>query len=204
MKKFIFLACLAIVSVIIAATLITTNFDTSGYEVGDVATDFSLKNIDEKKVSLSDYSDAKGFIIAFTCNTCPFSVANQERLNTLNHKYKKSYPVIAINPNDPVKDGENYAHMQRRAREASYTFPYLFQNDQKIHSIYGAIKTPHVFLLNKENDQLIVRYEGAIDDSCRDADKVEKKFLENAVDALLAGRIIKVPSTKPIGCSIKG
>jgi len=205
MKKLAILASVALLAIISAFVWSTINFGDTGYQVGDAAIDFSLKNVDGNMVALSDYRNSRGFIIAFTCNTCPFSRANENRLIALDQKYKKlAYPVIAINPNDPnEKDGESYAAMQRRAREKNFTFPYLYEGDQKIHAVYGAIKTPHVYLLNKENGELIVKYIGAIDDSARDASRVDQKFLENAVDALLAGETIKVTSTKAIGCSIK-
>jgi peroxiredoxin len=205
MKKLAILASVAVSAVSLAFAWNTINFDPTGYQVGDTATDFSLKNVDGNLVALSDYSNSKGFIIAFTCNTCPFSRANENRLIALDQKYKKlAYPVIAINPNDPnEKDGESYAAMQKRAREKNFTFPYLYEGDQKIHAVYGALKTPHVYLLNKENGELIVKYIGAIDDSSRDENRVDQKFLENAVDDLLAGDPIKITSTKSIGCSIK-
>jgi len=204
MKKLAILASVAVLAIIFAFAWGTINFDDAGYQVGDTAKDFSLKNVDGKMVALSDYKNSKGFIIAFTCNTCPFSRANENRLIALDQKYKKLYPVIAINPNDPnEKDGESYAAMQKRAREKNFTFPYLYEGDQKIHAVYGAIKTPHVYLLNKENGELIVKYIGAIDDSARDENRVDQKFLENAVDDLLAGDPIKITSTKSIGCSIK-
>lgn len=205
MKKLAILASVAVLAIVFAFAWGTLNFDDTGYQVGDTATDFSLKNVDGNMVALSDYKNSKGFIIAFTCNTCPFSRANENRLIALDQKYKKlAYPVIAINPNDPnEKDGESYAAMQKRAREKNFTFPYLYEGDQKIHALYGAIKTPHVYLLNKENGELIVKYIGAIDDSARDENRVDQKFLENAVDDLLAGDPIKITSTKTIGCSIK-
>jgi peroxiredoxin len=208
MKRLAILSSVALLAIISAFVLSTINFGDNGYQVGDTAIDFSLKNVDGKMVALADYKDSKGFIIAFTCNTCPFSRANENRLIALDKKYKKlAYPVIAINPNDHnEKDGESYAAMQKRAREKGFTFPYLYEGeaDQKIHAVYGAIKTPHVYLLNKENGELIVKYVGAIDDSARDESRVDQKFLENAVDDLLAGVPIQVTSTKTIGCSIKG
>ena len=99
-----------------------------GYKVGDVATGFKLKNVDNKLVSLSDYKDAKGFIVIFTCNHCPYAKAYEGRIMGLNHKYaSKGYPVIAINPNDPkVEPQDSFEGMQQRAKEKGFTFPYLF------------------------------------------------------------------------------
>lgn len=176
-----------------------------GYEVGDVATDFKLKNVDGKMVSLSDYPDAKGFIVIFTCNHCPYSVAYEDRIIELDKEYKtKGYPVIAINPNDPEQyPTDSYEAMKVRAKEKKFTFPYLFDEGQKIYPQYGATRTPHVFLLNKEEKGLIVKYIGAIDDNYTDAKKVKEKYVANAVDALLKGEKPVPDFTKAIGCSIK-
>src|SRR5690606_36965818 len=120
-------------------------------DLGDIATDFSLKNIDNKKVSLKDFSNAKGFIVVFTCNHSPFAIANEDRLIALDAKYKKlGYPVIAINPNNPkVNEDDSFDKMKIRAKEKGFTFPYLFDEGQKIYPQYGATKTPHIFVLEK-------------------------------------------------------
>ncbi len=176
-----------------------------GYKVGDIATDFSLKNIDGKMVSLADFKEAKGFIVIFTCNTCPVSVRNEDRILALDKKYKNlGYPVIAINPNNPaVQPGDSYDLMKVRANEKKFTFPYLFDDGQKIFPQYGATATPHTYILKKEKGGLRVKYIGGIDDSSRNAANVKIKYVEDAVDALLENKTIKVTSTRAIGCSIK-
>ncbi|MEC8637394.1 MAG: thioredoxin family protein [Bacteroidota bacterium] len=176
-----------------------------GYQIGDVATDFSLPNVDGKMVSLSDFADAKGFIVIFTCNTCPYSVAYEDRIIALDNKYsEQGYPVIAINPNDPAAiDGDELSDMKVRAEEKGFTFPYLQDVGQQIYPQYGATKTPHVFVLQKDDADNIVRYIGAIDDSSRNPKKVKKRFVEQAVDALLDGESPTTTKTKAIGCSIK-
>jgi peroxiredoxin len=174
----------------------------TGYQIGDVASDFSLVNIDDQMVSLSDYEDAKGFIVIFTCNSCPYAVLYEDRINELNNKFALlDYPVIAINPNDPeIKPEDSFAKMKIRAQEKGFTFPYLFDADQTVFPKYGATKTPHVFLLNKDR---VVKYIGAIDDNPRDAEMVEEKFLENAISAIENGERPNPETTKAIGCSIK-
>lgn len=176
-----------------------------GYSIGDIATDFSLPNVDGEMVSLADFEDAKGFIVIFTCNTCPYSVAYEDRIIALDKAYKsKGYPVIAINPNDPAAiDGDDLADMKQRLLDKGFTFPYLQDVGQQVYPQYGATKTPHVFVLQKEGDDYIVRYIGAIDDSSRNPDKVKKRYVEQAVDALLAGESPSTTKTKAIGCSIK-
>ncbi|PQJ22900.1 thioredoxin family protein [Tenacibaculum sp. SG-28] len=201
MRKFYSIITLVLVLFLAAFT----TDKTKGYKVGDVATDFSLKNVDGSMVSLADFSDAKGFIVIFTCNMCPYSVANEDRIIALDTKYKsKGYPVIAINPNDPaVVAGDSFAGMQKRAKQKGFTFPYLFDEEQKVYPAYGATKTPHVYVLNKEAGKLIVSYIGAIDDSSRDENNVKERFVEKAVDALIAGEKPAVTYTRAIGCSIK-
>ena len=177
----------------------------AGYRIGDEATDFKLKDVNGKMVSLSDYNDAKGFIVIFTCNTCPFAVASEERMVALDTEFKpKGYPVIAINPNNPiVQPDDTFELMQQKAKEAGFTFPYLFDESQTIHANYGATKTPHVYLMQKEDGKNIVKYIGAIDDNVRNAAEVKVRFLANAVNELLEGKEVTLKETKAIGCSVK-
>ena len=174
----------------------------TGYKVGDKATDFKLKSVDNKMYSMADYKDAKGFIVVFTCNHCPFAVKYEDRIIDLAKKYKsKGYVLLAINPNDPAAQPEDsFELMQKRAKEKKFTFPYLFDEGQKIYPQYGATKTPHVFLLDKN---LVVKYIGAIDDNVEDAAQVKEKYLENAIAALEKGEEPTPNTTKAIGCSIK-
>jgi peroxiredoxin len=173
-----------------------------GYDVGDSAADFKLKNVDGKMVSLADFKSAKGFIVIFDCNTCPYSKAYNERIIALNKKYASAgYPVIAINSNDASQSsGDSYEEMVRIAKEKVYDFPYLVDESQSVAKAFGATNTPHVFILTKE---LKVAYIGAFDDSARKAEAVTKKYVETAVDELLAGKKVTTSKTKAIGCGIK-
>lgn len=176
-----------------------------GYQVGDIVKDFKLKNIDGKMVSLSDFKDAKGFIITFTCNTCPYAVAYEDRIIELDKKYaSKGYPVIAIMPNNTtIKPGDSFEAMQSRAKEKGYTFPYLIDADQSVYPQFGATKTPHMYVIQKTKKGNVVQYIGAIDDNYQDASAVKEKYVESAVNALLKGEEIKQKTTRAIGCSIK-
>ena len=175
---------------------------SNGYQPGDTATDFKLKSVDGKMYSMADYKSAKGFIVVFTCNTCPFAVKYEDRVNDLAKKYKsKGYVLLAINSNDPqVQPDDTYSLMQEKAKEKGFEFPYLVDEGQKIYPQYGATKTPHVFLLDKN---LVVKYIGAIDDNADDADSVKQHYLENAIAALESGKEPSPAITKAIGCSIK-
>ncbi|WP_333694903.1 thioredoxin family protein [Flavobacterium sp.] len=201
MKKLNFTLLVLAFTVMTSFTLLNVN----GYEIGSVATDFTLKNIDNTNVSLKDFKSAKGFIVIFTCNHCPYAVAYEDRIMALDKKYKSlGYPVIAINPNNPEKQKEDsFEKMQVRAKEKGFTFPYLFDAGQKIYPQYGATKTPHVYILQKTAKGNIVKYIGAIDDNYSDESAVKVKYVEDAVDALLNNQDVKIKTTKAIGCSIK-
>ena len=176
------------------------------YKIGDVVEDFSLKNIDDKMVSLKEnYKDAKGVIVVFTCNHCPYSKFYENRIIELDKKYKeKGYPVVAINPNDPsVSFGDDFESMKDRAAQKGFTFPYLFDEKQSVYPRFGATKTPHVFILNKKNEDFVLSYIGAIDNNARSESAVTEHYVADAVDNLLAGKTLEKTETKAIGCSIK-
>ncbi|WP_179005551.1 thioredoxin family protein [Winogradskyella forsetii] len=196
---------LKLLAITLILTCSTLAINAQGYKVGETATDFKLENIDGNMVSLSDYEDAKGFIITFTCNTCPYAVAYEDRIEALNKKYAaKGFPVIAIMPNNTeVKPGDNMEAMKTRAEEKGFTFPYLMDKDQKVYPQYGATKTPHMYVLQKTDKGNVVKYIGAIDDNYKDEDAVKETYVEDAVDALLNGEEVKVKETRAIGCSIK-
>ncbi len=178
--------------------------EVKGYQVGDIAEDFELKNVDGKMVSLASMTEAKGAVIVFTCNKCPYSVAYEDRLIELDKKYKsEGYPIVAINPNDPeVVAEDGFEEMVKRSEEKGFTFPYLFDEGQKVYPKYGAEKTPHVYVLQKTEEGNKVVYIGAIDDS-KDAAEVKEKYLENTIESLLKGEVPSPDFTKAFGCSIK-
>jgi len=179
--------------------------DDNGYKVGDAAAEINLLDVDGDMVSYNDYPDAKGFIVIFTCNTCPYAVASEDRIIALDKEFKtKGYPVIAINPNNPeVQPDDTYEKMQAKAAEKGFTFPYLYDKSNTVWNIYGATKTPHVYLLHNEGGKRIVKYIGAIDDNVRNAEAVKDRFLANAIYELLDGKEVSVKETRAIGCSVK-
>ena len=177
----------------------------NGYEVGDAVADFRLKNVDGKMIALSDYKDAKGVIVIFDCNTCPYSNAYNSRIIALNEKYaSKGFPVVTINPNDPLQSaGDSFDKMIALAKEKNYNFPYLVDESQEVSRAFGATNTPHVFLLQRSGKEYKVAYIGAIDDSARDAAAIKHKYVEEAVDAILTNKEVPSAKTKAIGCTIK-
>ena len=176
-----------------------------GLKIGDVAPDFKLMNVDGRYVSMADYPEAKGFIVIFSSNHCPFVVAVEDRMIALHHEFMpKGFPLIAIMPNDPVVEPrDSFELMKVRAKEKGFPFPYVFDKGQKIFPQYGATHTPHVFLLERVGNELKVAYIGAIDNNVRDASMVTERFLANAINALLEGRRPNPEVTRAIGCTIK-
>ena len=173
--------------------------------IGNTVNDFSLRNIDNKNISLNDFKNAKGFIIVFTCNHCPFAKLYLERLNMLNEKYKSLHvPLIAINSTDSlVYEEETFAEMVKKVKEKGFSFPYLQDNTQAVAKNFGAEKTPHAFVIWKENNQWKIKYKGAIDDNGAEPKKVTHAYVEEAVNALLHTKTVAVTETRSIGCTIK-
>lgn len=202
-KQFKIIMAMGLISLALFSFLKPTASES--YEIGDQINDFTLSNIDGSAVSLSDFNNQKGVILIFTCNTCPYAVAYEDRIIALHKNYENAgYPVLAINPNDPAaQPGDSMDEMKKRAKEKGFDFAYLQDKGQQIYPLFGATKTPHVFLLNNENGSFILEYIGAIDDNYKDASKVEQLFLEDAIKALQNGNEIELKETKAIGCSIK-
>jgi len=196
---------LKIFALLLVGILVAGSPVKMGHEVGDEATSFDLKNIDGKTISLKDYMDEEGVILVFTCNTCPYSKMYEQRIIDLQTAYAdKGFPVVAINPNDPMKSsGDSFDEMVNLAKEKNYNFPYLYDADQSIAKAYGATNTPHVYLLNNNKGKFYVSYIGAIDNNARNGADADKKYVESAIDALKQGKDIKETSTKAIGCAIK-
>ncbi len=176
-------------------------------KVGDIAPNFSLKNVDGKMISLESGSNIKGYIIVFTSNSCPYSVLYEDRLIELQTKYaSQGYPLIAIQSNDPsTTSGDSFEKMKERATKKGFNFPYLMDsNGQTTVKAFGATNTPQVYILNKvENARFKVAYIGAIDNNSRNPMDATKRYVENALDQLLAGLPVEMPNTKAIGCVIK-
>lgn len=203
MKKFFpVLALLVLGAFTLAFVSPRSETATEGLKVGDIAPDFKLKGVDGEMYSLEKFANAKGYIVTFTCNHCPFSVMYEDRLIALHNKYAPmGYPVIAINPNDPeVQPEDSFEKMIERAEAKAFPFVYLLDEGQEVYPKYGAERTPHIFLLDNTRK---VRYIGAIDDSARDASAVTNRYVEDAIAAMEMGKEPETTFTKAVGCTIK-
>lgn len=171
--------------------------------IGKVVDNFILKNTENKFVSLIDFTQAKGFIVVFTCNHCPFAKLYKKRFNDLNAKYSKlGVPLIAINPMDSlIYEDESLSDMKKVAKSGKYNFNYLQDASQSVANMFGANHTPQAFVIWKEDDRWIIKYSGAVDDNGEHPEKANS-FVANAVNELLANSIVSTPETKSFGCSI--
>ncbi len=174
-----------------------------GLSIGDKApsTSVKMKNVDGTDVSIADVAGKSGTLVVFSCNHCPYVKAWQGRIASIGNAAKASgVGVIVINSNDPTSYPEDsYAEMQKRAKDLGFTFPYVVDATSDVARTFGASHTPEAYLFDKDGKLV---YHGAIDDS-KEADQVTKHFLQDAVDAAVAGKAVPVTETKAIGCSIK-
>ena len=134
---------------VFAVALLLTAF---GYANNKSIRDFTLPNANGDTLSTKNFGSAKGLIVIFTCNHCPFSVAYEDRIIALHSKYaSQGYPVLAINPNDAVQyPDDSYPEMQKRAKDKGFAFGYLHDETQEVAKLWGAERTPHVYIVKKE------------------------------------------------------
>ena len=161
-----------------------------------------MKSVDGSEVTLAGTAGAKGTLVIFSCNACPFVKAWEDRMVALGNEYaKKGIGVIAINANDPkVVAQDGYAEMQQRAKEKGIAYPYVVDETSDVARAFGATRTPEAFLFDA-GGKLV--YHGAIDDNSQDPAAVEARYLRDALEAVLAGAPVAVADTKAMGCTIK-
>jgi peroxiredoxin len=161
-----------------------------------------MKGVDGKMVSIADATGKAGTLVIFTCNHCPFAKAWEQRIVDIGNGYsKKGVGVLLINANDPAKYAEDgFAEMQTRAKSRGLQVPYVVDETSAVARQFGASVTPEAFLFDKAGKLV---YHGAIDDNHKEPDKVQKRYLKDALDAVIAGKSPVIPESKSIGCGIK-
>ena len=165
-------------------------------------TNLFLKNVDGNNLTLKQLKKENGILVIFSCNTCPWVVRWQDRYNSLAKLCSlNDIGFVAVNSNARLHNSvDSFDEMIYHAAVNDYQFPYVLDKNAELAKLFGAMKTPHVYLFNK-NDILV--YRGAIDDNAKDANKVNKKYLEDAIISSSKEEKIKVKTTKALGCSIK-
>jgi peroxiredoxin len=167
------------------------------------ATTAKLKSAtDGKEITLAKAAGKKGTLVVFTCNNCPYAKAWEERIVELGHSYTaKGVGVVLVNSNNPaVSDKDTFELMQARAKERKMQVPYAADEGSTLAKAFGATKTPEVFLFDKDSKLV---YHGAVDDNHEEPAKVQKKYLKDALEAVVGGKAPAVQETKSLGCGIK-
>lgn len=170
----------------------------------DLEKNFPLKNVDGKMMSPADYPEAKGFIVVFTCNHCPFAKLYPPRLNQLFRQFSPlGVPLIAISSTDTVEyEDDGFLQMVQKARLENFEFPYLMDDRQELARQFGAQKTPHAYVIWKIQGKWQIKYDGAIDDNGANPGQVKKSYVKEAVESLLSDKPVKEARTASIGCQI--
>jgi peroxiredoxin len=159
-----------------------------------------LRSVDGNSYASADFADRDVLVLIFSSNRCPTAKAYGERMDALQREFGgRRVQLVALNANDPhLYPDESYPRMIERAAEDGYSFPYLVDDGQRLARAYGAACTFHVFVLDRDRR---LRYEGRFDDS-RIPERVTSHDLANALEDVLAGREVRVPTTRPFGCSL--
>jgi peroxiredoxin len=161
-----------------------------------------MKNVDGRQLAIADVTGKAGTLVIFTCNHCPYAKGWEERIVALANSYaKKGIGVMLINANDPTKHTEDgFTEMQARAKARGLQAPYVVDETSAVARAFGASVTPEAFLFDKAGK---LAYHGTVDDNHQDASKVGSRFLQDALDAVVAGKVPAQAETKSLGCGIK-
>lgn len=171
-------------------------------EIGSKAPDFSLPATDGKQYSLKDFDKFDVLVIFFTCNHCPYVIGSDEVTRKTADRFKsKNVAFVAINSNSPdTYPEDSFDHMVLRMKTHRFPWIYLYDQSQDIAKKYGALRTPHFYVFDKQRKLI---YTGRGVDSPRDTTKMKVNDLERAIEEHLAGKPISIPLTNPIGCNVK-
>ena len=173
-----------------------------GVKVGQTVPNLSIPGVGGKTTSLSDYKNNKAVAIVFVSQSCPNSRLYESRLSSLAAAYaEKGVTFLFVHPAISMEQGgegkaDNVTTVLTR-------LTYLPDEGQKLSTQLGATKTPEVFLLQNTNDSFVLKYKGAIDDNPQLETAVKEAYLQNALDAVLAGRLVLLPERRATGCMIK-
>ncbi len=171
-------------------------------QLGEKAPDFELPATDGNTYRLSDFDDAEVLVVFFTCNHCPYVIGSDEVTRQTAEKFApQGVKFVGINSNSKNTYAEDdFRHMVARMNKYKFPWLYLYDESQQIAKAYGALRTPHFYVFDKER-RLI--YTGRGVDNPRDTRKMKTNDLERALEEHLAGKPISVPLTNPIGCNVK-
>lgn len=178
--------------------------DMGPLSIGDAAplTEVVMTTTADETTSLADVAGENGLLVMFSCNTCPYVLAWEDRFNEIAARAEElGIGFIAVNPNEGARSGvDSMAEMKKRAAEAGYTFPYAVDENHQLADAFGATRTPEMFLFGGD---MVLRYHGAIDDNAQNENAVKDRYLFDAMAAMAAGETIDPATTRSTGCGIK-
>ena len=190
--------------IVIALILGMSSGSAIALELGDTlpSSKVKMKNVDGKLITLNDVKGDKGTLVIFSCNHCPWVIAWEDRIVALGNRYmNQGIGVVQVNSNDPSKkEGDGFEGMVKRFKEKGFKFPYVVDETSDVARSFGAERTPEFFLFDKMGKLV---YHGTIDDNAQEPENVKKRYLQDALDALIGGETIEISETKSLGCSIK-
>jgi peroxiredoxin len=170
--------------------------------IGDKAPDFKLQATDGKTYSLDDFKTSRTLVVFFTCNHCPFVTGSDEVTRATALRFKdKGVAFIAINSNsENTHQEDDFNNMVKRMNEQRFPWVYVRDKSQDVARAYGALRTPHFFVFNEER-RLV--YTGRGVDNPRNTAEMTTNDLERALEEVVAGKLVSIPLTNPIGCNVK-
>ncbi|MGB3947291.1 MAG: thioredoxin family protein [Bacteroidia bacterium] len=193
-------------SLLVIATVMVTAFKpdtTTELAIGAKIPkpDYKMLDVSGKEISLNDAKGENGLLVIFSCNTCPYVKLSETRIKEVAAFAKRNkVGMILVNSNEAQREAEDsFEEMKKYAQAQKYDFYYTVDKNSQLADAFGATRTPHVFLFDKN----ALAYKGAIDDNIRDAASVKDAFLKDAIVAIGSGKAVKTTSSKSVGCSIK-
>ncbi len=191
--------------ILAVATLFTSTLAfAQGINPGDnlPTAETILKNTNGKATSLKDAAGKNGLLVIFSCNTCPYVIKNEQVIKkTLEYAAAHNIGAVVINSNEARRDGDDsYDAMAKYAKSQNFKVPYLADDNSKLADLFGAMHTPQLFLFN---NKMKLAYKGAMNDNPGNPGEATKVFIEEAINAVVAGKDPDPNTTRSVGCSIK-
>ncbi|MEO6001793.1 MAG: thioredoxin family protein [Opitutus sp.] len=176
--------------------------NTFTLELGAMAPDFRLPATDGRSYQVADFKDAKFLVVFFTCNHCPYVTGSDEITRQTALRFQPhGVRFVGINSNSQnTYKEDSFPHMVERMQQHKFPWVYLRDESQDVARAYGALRTPHFYVFDATRKLV---YTGRGVDQPRDASKVTRNDLANALEELVAGRPVGTPKTNPIGCNVK-
>ena len=170
-------------------------------QIGNSAPGFTLPATDGRTYALSHFQE-EILVVFFTCNHCPYVINSDEVTRATAEKYESAgVKFVGINSNSAgTYQEDDFPHMVKRMEENRFPWLYLYDESQEVALAYGALRTPHFFLFDKDRKLI---YTGRGVDQPRDPSRISVNDLERTLDEVISGRPVSQALTNPVGCNVK-